>query len=241
MTGTGDPAKAPPHYRHHADDPIAITHSSGTTRMPAAVRALAREPVRRDTRAPAAAARGRTAPTAISQRSAGRARRRDHHAQPGAVQPLRAAVPVHPGRPVRAQRRGGARRDRAVAADRRVRLRRHLGRAGPLRPVRARPGLGVATGSTPATARTSRTSAGWSRSAPTTESPATASATCPARCSSTASAPPRWATPRSTSPTPRTPSATAAASASRTPSPRSRCSIGDRGARCRSARSATSG
>jgi acyl-coenzyme A synthetase/AMP-(fatty) acid ligase len=36
-TGTGDPASAPPHYRHHPDDPVAITHSSGTTRMPAAV------------------------------------------------------------------------------------------------------------------------------------------------------------------------------------------------------------
>jgi acyl-coenzyme A synthetase/AMP-(fatty) acid ligase len=36
-TGTGDPARAPRHYRHDADDPIAITHSSGTTRMPAAV------------------------------------------------------------------------------------------------------------------------------------------------------------------------------------------------------------
>ena len=36
-TGTGDPAAAPPHYRHHPDDPVAITHSSGTTRMPAAV------------------------------------------------------------------------------------------------------------------------------------------------------------------------------------------------------------
>jgi acyl-coenzyme A synthetase/AMP-(fatty) acid ligase len=37
QTGTGDPAKAPPHYRHDADDPIVITHSSGTTRVPAAV------------------------------------------------------------------------------------------------------------------------------------------------------------------------------------------------------------
>jgi acyl-CoA synthetase (AMP-forming)/AMP-acid ligase II len=36
-TGTGDPSGAPPHYRHHPDDPVAITHSSGTTRMPAAV------------------------------------------------------------------------------------------------------------------------------------------------------------------------------------------------------------
>jgi len=36
-TGTGDPAQAPPYYRHHADDPVAITHSSGTTRVPAAV------------------------------------------------------------------------------------------------------------------------------------------------------------------------------------------------------------
>jgi acyl-coenzyme A synthetase/AMP-(fatty) acid ligase len=37
QTGTGDPSAAPPHYRHHPDDPVAITHSSGTTRMPAAV------------------------------------------------------------------------------------------------------------------------------------------------------------------------------------------------------------
>jgi acyl-coenzyme A synthetase/AMP-(fatty) acid ligase len=34
---SGDPAQAPPHYRHHGDDPVAITHSSGTTRMPTAV------------------------------------------------------------------------------------------------------------------------------------------------------------------------------------------------------------
>jgi acyl-coenzyme A synthetase/AMP-(fatty) acid ligase len=36
-TGTGDPARAPAHFRHHPGDPVAITHSSGTTRMPAAV------------------------------------------------------------------------------------------------------------------------------------------------------------------------------------------------------------
>jgi acyl-CoA synthetase (AMP-forming)/AMP-acid ligase II len=36
-TGTGDPSAAPAHFRHHPDDPVAITHSSGTTRMPAAV------------------------------------------------------------------------------------------------------------------------------------------------------------------------------------------------------------
>ena len=35
--GTGDPADAPAHYRHHDDDPVAITHSSGTTRMPTPV------------------------------------------------------------------------------------------------------------------------------------------------------------------------------------------------------------
>lgn len=35
--GSGDPARAPAHYRHHSDDPIAITHSSGTTRVPAPV------------------------------------------------------------------------------------------------------------------------------------------------------------------------------------------------------------
>jgi acyl-coenzyme A synthetase/AMP-(fatty) acid ligase len=34
---TGEPARAPAWYRHHADDPVAITHSSGTTRTPAAV------------------------------------------------------------------------------------------------------------------------------------------------------------------------------------------------------------
>jgi acyl-coenzyme A synthetase/AMP-(fatty) acid ligase len=33
----GDPAQAPAPYRHHADDPAAITHSSGTTRTPTAV------------------------------------------------------------------------------------------------------------------------------------------------------------------------------------------------------------
>jgi acyl-coenzyme A synthetase/AMP-(fatty) acid ligase len=37
LSDSGDPTKAPPHYRHHHDDPVAITHSSGTTRMPAAV------------------------------------------------------------------------------------------------------------------------------------------------------------------------------------------------------------
>jgi acyl-coenzyme A synthetase/AMP-(fatty) acid ligase len=36
-TGTGDPDRAPAHFRHHPDDPVVITHSSGTTRMPAAV------------------------------------------------------------------------------------------------------------------------------------------------------------------------------------------------------------
>jgi acyl-coenzyme A synthetase/AMP-(fatty) acid ligase len=36
-TGTGDPGQAPPNYRHHVDDPVAITHSSGTTRVPTAV------------------------------------------------------------------------------------------------------------------------------------------------------------------------------------------------------------
>jgi len=37
QTGTGDPSGAPAHYRHHPDDPVVITHSSGTTRRPAAV------------------------------------------------------------------------------------------------------------------------------------------------------------------------------------------------------------
>jgi len=36
-TGAGDPQRAPAHFRHHGDDPVAITHSSGTTRVPAAV------------------------------------------------------------------------------------------------------------------------------------------------------------------------------------------------------------
>jgi len=37
QTGAGDPSQAPPHFRHHGDDPVAITHSSGTTRRPAAI------------------------------------------------------------------------------------------------------------------------------------------------------------------------------------------------------------
>lgn len=37
QAGTGDPAAAPEHYRFHPDDPIVITHTSGTTRLPAAV------------------------------------------------------------------------------------------------------------------------------------------------------------------------------------------------------------
>jgi acyl-coenzyme A synthetase/AMP-(fatty) acid ligase len=35
--GTGDPAAAPPHHRHHQDDPVSITHTSGTTGVPKAV------------------------------------------------------------------------------------------------------------------------------------------------------------------------------------------------------------
>ncbi|MGC4806951.1 class I adenylate-forming enzyme family protein [Micromonospora sp. DT233] len=35
--GAGDPAAAPAHYRHHPDDPIVITHTSGTTGVPKAV------------------------------------------------------------------------------------------------------------------------------------------------------------------------------------------------------------
>jgi acyl-coenzyme A synthetase/AMP-(fatty) acid ligase len=35
--GTADPSGAPTPYRHNAEDPIAVTHSSGTTRMPTAV------------------------------------------------------------------------------------------------------------------------------------------------------------------------------------------------------------
>jgi len=73
--GTGDPGTAPPHYRHHADDPVAITHSSGTTRMPtpvvhshgslfAAIRTIrlteprSHEPVRHMSALPAAHAAG---------------------------------------------------------------------------------------------------------------------------------------------------------------------------------------
>ncbi|MGB2567237.1 class I adenylate-forming enzyme family protein [Micromonospora citrea] len=35
--GAGDPAAAPAHYRHHDEDPIVITHTSGTTGVPKAV------------------------------------------------------------------------------------------------------------------------------------------------------------------------------------------------------------
>lgn len=37
LIGRGDPAAAPTPYRHHQTDPVSITHSSGTTRMPTAV------------------------------------------------------------------------------------------------------------------------------------------------------------------------------------------------------------
>jgi acyl-CoA synthetase (AMP-forming)/AMP-acid ligase II len=37
QVGSGDPAAAPAPYRHDGSDPIIITHSSGTTRMPTAV------------------------------------------------------------------------------------------------------------------------------------------------------------------------------------------------------------
>ncbi|WP_432082105.1 class I adenylate-forming enzyme family protein [Streptomyces sp. WAC 04229] len=35
--GKGDPDRAPAPYRHHADEPVVITHSSGTTGLPKAV------------------------------------------------------------------------------------------------------------------------------------------------------------------------------------------------------------
>ncbi|TDB77404.1 class I adenylate-forming enzyme family protein [Micromonospora sp. KC723] len=35
--GTGDPATAPAPYRHHDEDPVVITHTSGTTGVPKAV------------------------------------------------------------------------------------------------------------------------------------------------------------------------------------------------------------
>ncbi|ADB35071.1 AMP-dependent synthetase and ligase [Kribbella flavida DSM 17836] len=35
--GTGNPGRAPEHYRHHRDDPVVITHTSGTTGVPKAV------------------------------------------------------------------------------------------------------------------------------------------------------------------------------------------------------------
>lgn len=34
--GTGDPGQAPARYHHHDTDPVAVTHSSGTTRLPTA-------------------------------------------------------------------------------------------------------------------------------------------------------------------------------------------------------------
>ncbi|MGW5581415.1 class I adenylate-forming enzyme family protein [Micromonospora chokoriensis] len=37
QAGAGDPSVAPTHYRHHPDDPIVITHTSGTTGVPKAV------------------------------------------------------------------------------------------------------------------------------------------------------------------------------------------------------------
>ena len=233
--GNGDPAGAPPPYRHHADDPIAITHSSGTTRMPTAV-------VHSHSSLFAATRRIRlSGPRAqgterVAQRAARPARRR-HRAVNQAL--CNRSELLFLSRQDDGATRAG--RDRAVAADRRVRLRGDLGRAGPLRPEPSTTWTRWRSGSTPATARTRRTSAGSSRSAATRSSPARAWSGCPARASSTASARPRWATRRSTSPTAATPTATAAASASRTSSPRWRCWTSTPARRCRSARSGTLG
>ena len=109
----------------------------------------------------------------------------------------RAAVPVRPGRAIRQTEPA------VLDAIERWRPTGVFGFAvtwaelAALRPDRARPELGRGSGSTPATARTRRTCAGWSRSGSHLASPANGRrARCPAPRSSTASAPPRWATPR---------------------------------------------
>ena len=70
---------------------------------------------------------------------------------------------------------------------RRSRLRRHLGRAGPPRPVRPRPGLGLAVVQHRRLRARGRTSAGWSRSAADGRHPRRPGAGTRARSSSTAS------------------------------------------------------
>ncbi len=193
QTGTGDPAAAPPHYRHHQDDPVAITHSSGTTRMPAAV-----------------------VHSHHSLFAAVRAVRLTEPRQHGPVRELSAfpqahtagiiivnealcngyelAVPVGAGRRVRAQRRGDPRRHRAVAADGGLRLRRHLGRTGPLRPDRSRRQLGaVLVQQRRLRARGAYPPPGRRRQSPCLR-PAARSSACPGPGSTTRSARPRWAT-----------------------------------------------
>ena len=209
-----------------------ITHTSGHDRRAQGGAALARQPVRRHP-APADHAAG-AGHRPDPQRAARPAHRDGADGQPGAGQPRRDAAAV------RAGRRAGAGRDRAVAARRRVRLLGDLGRAGPLRPVRLRPGLGAAVVQhRRLRARAAHPPAGRGR-LPRHGHPRRASTRRPARTSSTGSAPARWATRCSTSPTAPTPTGTAAASAGRTGSPRSRCST-PTASRCRPARSGSSG
>ncbi len=108
--------------------------------------ALARQPVRRHPAGPSGHGQDR-GDRAHAVRAARRARGRHHQPSAGPVQPARAGLPVGAGfvrarlvgaeRAVRRQRGGGARRDRALEADRGLRLRGDLGRAGQARLQRA--------------------------------------------------------------------------------------------------------
>ncbi len=104
-TGTGDPGRAPAHFRHHPDDPVAITHSSGTTRMPAAV-VHSHQSLFAAVRAVRLTEPRQHGPVREMSAFPAGAYRWDHHPQRGAVQRIRAAVPVGAGRRVRPQRRG---------------------------------------------------------------------------------------------------------------------------------------
>lgn len=239
-TGTGDPAQAPAPFKLHADDPIAITHSSGTTRMPTAV--------------------------VHSHASLFHATRKIRLSGPRAqgTERILSALPAPHAAGIMTINHALSNRsellflsqqsDGGVVLDA-IEQWKPTGVFGfavtwsswPASTSNSTTWTPSRCGSTPATARTSRTSATSSTSAAATPSPVRSglqlvqpSSGSRAPCSWTGSARPKWGTPRSTSPTGPTPNATAAASACRTSSPTSRCWTPRPARRSPSARSVTS-
>ena len=181
--GSGDPAQAPADYRHHPDDPIVITHTSGTTGVPKAV-------LHSHASLFAATRHLLSMPQAQGTRRILNALPAPHTAT-GSWSTRRWATrrrcPACPSRGA-----SGSSTPSSVAARRGLRLLDDLGRAGPLRPERVRPGLGAAVVQhRRLLARAPRTPARRGRPRDVfTRQGVTRS---PVRSSSTAWAPARWA------------------------------------------------